>query len=349
MTTSPTLRPAVAKSLLWRTLYDQIFAQITAGDLADGTVLPTEMELCQKHAISRITVRRALGELEVRGLLRRLRGSGTVVVAPRSTVDSRLIHVVMTPMGHLLNDLHQALMIHLGALGCSHRTWGPEVADVAAIAAVPARGTIVVAWNCDVSAFTQQACLGRVVAIVPAAGPLAIGLPGIGIDVTEPYCHVLRQARAQGITSIIHLTYRHQSDNRSDLANLLMQACLEQSLSFSMCPRFDCGADVEFAEMRELLRITDKPVLLVCASDFIALCARKHVEAMQRQIPRDVSIIGMFDTPHSQAADLSTINVRPDDLVRGALNLIFNDRTSTAFTRIPGTVIIRGTGPLPIP
>ncbi len=55
---------------------------ILDGSLADNDVLPTERELASQYQISRMTVRKALRDLEVEGLLMRRQGSGTFV-APR--------------------------------------------------------------------------------------------------------------------------------------------------------------------------------------------------------------------------------------------------------------------------
>lgn len=53
---------------------------IAAGDYAPGTRLPTEFELAAELAVSRSTVRAAIKELAVRGLVRTEHGVGTFVV-----------------------------------------------------------------------------------------------------------------------------------------------------------------------------------------------------------------------------------------------------------------------------
>lgn len=67
-------------------LYEQvrrkILSEIEAGRLAEGSFLPPEFELCATYDVSRITLRRAVGELCAEGLLVRQQGRGTLV-APR--------------------------------------------------------------------------------------------------------------------------------------------------------------------------------------------------------------------------------------------------------------------------
>ncbi|RTL70216.1 MAG: GntR family transcriptional regulator [Hyphomicrobiales bacterium] len=65
------------------TLYMLLKEQILSGALASGARLPSEPSLSAEHAISRVTVRRALDALEAEGLIRRQAGAGTFVAARR--------------------------------------------------------------------------------------------------------------------------------------------------------------------------------------------------------------------------------------------------------------------------
>ena len=72
-------------------LYEQlvriIAGKISGGQLAAGKRLPTELDLAKDYAISRETVRQAIGILERRGLVVRRRAKGTFVATQRVSQD----------------------------------------------------------------------------------------------------------------------------------------------------------------------------------------------------------------------------------------------------------------------
>ena len=67
---------------LYLKLSESLAEQIIDGTLPDGTLLPSERELCQRHGISRTTVRQALKDLTQKGYIRAIHGKGTMVVRP---------------------------------------------------------------------------------------------------------------------------------------------------------------------------------------------------------------------------------------------------------------------------
>ena len=74
------------KSLpLYRDLANILRSAIADGTYAPGDLLPTELELCSIHKVSRHTARDALRLLSEEGLIARKRGAGTIVVASSVT------------------------------------------------------------------------------------------------------------------------------------------------------------------------------------------------------------------------------------------------------------------------
>jgi GntR family transcriptional regulator len=70
---------------LWAQLADRLRSAIGTGRISDR--FPSEHELVASYGVSRHTVRRAIGKLEVEGLLKRERGRGTFVNLPEFRQD----------------------------------------------------------------------------------------------------------------------------------------------------------------------------------------------------------------------------------------------------------------------
>ncbi|MCU6708664.1 GntR family transcriptional regulator [Paenibacillus sp. J5C_2022] len=64
---------------LYFNIQEQLLKQIESGVYKVGERLPTEAELCQIFSASRTTIRLALSELEVQGIVERIQGKGTFV------------------------------------------------------------------------------------------------------------------------------------------------------------------------------------------------------------------------------------------------------------------------------
>ncbi|TFZ05073.1 GntR family transcriptional regulator [Ramlibacter rhizophilus] len=71
--------PRVPGTSLHRQLFLVLRDRIVSGELPTGAALPKEEALCQQFGVSRITVRRALGDLAALGLVERRHGLGTFV------------------------------------------------------------------------------------------------------------------------------------------------------------------------------------------------------------------------------------------------------------------------------
>jgi DNA-binding GntR family transcriptional regulator len=72
-------------------LAQELLRGIGAGDYPLGSLLPTEAELCRRFAVSRITARAAVRELQSRGLVSRRAGIGTRIESTQ--VHERFVHV----------------------------------------------------------------------------------------------------------------------------------------------------------------------------------------------------------------------------------------------------------------
>jgi GntR family transcriptional regulator, arabinose operon transcriptional repressor len=79
--------PAATPSAIpkYRQVYEDLHTAIRTGSFQPGERLPSEAELGERYDTSRITVAKALKELQVQGLVSRRAGSGTHVLAPATS------------------------------------------------------------------------------------------------------------------------------------------------------------------------------------------------------------------------------------------------------------------------
>jgi GntR family transcriptional regulator, arabinose operon transcriptional repressor len=73
--------PFLSSIPMYRQIYEELHSAITSGDLQPGDRLPSEAELGKRYDTSRITVAKAVRELQLQGLVTRRAGSGTHVLA----------------------------------------------------------------------------------------------------------------------------------------------------------------------------------------------------------------------------------------------------------------------------
>lgn len=72
-------RDLINRQPFYAQIAEELMREIRMGRFPAGTLIPTEPELCRRFAVSRVTIRGALRELEVRGMINRRRGIGTRV------------------------------------------------------------------------------------------------------------------------------------------------------------------------------------------------------------------------------------------------------------------------------
>ncbi|MCH5286347.1 MAG: GntR family transcriptional regulator [Christensenellaceae bacterium] len=122
-------------SPLYRQLMQRLRADISGGVYPAHSRIPSEQELCETYGVSRVTVRKALGELTQEGLLKRQQGKGTFVCIPRLYSDLKDVnsfHAACRLMGcqpgaRLIHaQLVRAGEEDLGKLGCPD----PQVVEI---------------------------------------------------------------------------------------------------------------------------------------------------------------------------------------------------------------------------
>lgn len=103
----PLRTPAVggARKALTHQVADVLAERILSGELAEGSLLPSERQLGEMLEVSRTVVREGIKALESRGLVRIEHGRGTVVQEPQYGPLADALKALVRRRGHLIEDL----------------------------------------------------------------------------------------------------------------------------------------------------------------------------------------------------------------------------------------------------
>jgi len=218
-----TFAPAIDKALptpAYLQLFRALERAIEDGSLSAGQALPSERELAQRLALSRMTVRRAFEELERRGLVEQRQGSGTYVRGhPLEQVLDRVLGFTdearglgFRPTARLLasgevpadRDAAAALQVAVGApLVRIERLRGADDAPLAVQAADLAPHVAALSLEELERTGSLYRCLEAQFAIRPARARQAVGarLP------TAKECRLLQIGRDVPVLELERTTY----------------------------------------------------------------------------------------------------------------------------------------------
>ena len=101
----------MARTPVWKTIFETLRAEIVNGSFNAGDKLPTEKEFAQRFEVNRHTIRRALAELTQAGIIAVRRGSGAYVsegvidykIGPRTRFSQNVSDIGRTPSQRLLS------------------------------------------------------------------------------------------------------------------------------------------------------------------------------------------------------------------------------------------------------
>jgi len=113
----------------YRQILEDLRGDILSGSHREGDRLPSETELGDIYSVSRLTVQRALKELQVEGLVDRRAGSGTYVL-PRKQMKGHLFGLLIPGLGdtEIFEPICQG-MAKAGRSGGHSLLWGGDTTD----------------------------------------------------------------------------------------------------------------------------------------------------------------------------------------------------------------------------
>lgn len=341
---------------------------IREGDFSSGK-LPAESELMKRYKVGKITVYKALSLLVEKGLLVRVKGSGTFIKGcepgnKSERLNSRNVLVIMHTTGHVYSKLFDAIRRELSNAGLVTLSIDLDLAscDVRQKAHLT---TILNSGIHGVIIYGDAYWENPVMLNYPEIPTVFVGhydysgTPANGMGVFFDYeagvylatKHLLELGRRE-IVFFRH-TWRHtieiSDSHRFNHPIYQMETGYKKALSefgikrhrISSVLAEDVGFDLQ---LRGLLASGgDRPDGVVCMADSMASRIIAAAENMGVSIPGDLAVAGYYDTPwcRESRVPITSVSLGFDETAKSAVAKLLNSNAVSTPNLITPKLIVR--------
>jgi GntR family transcriptional regulator of arabinose operon len=298
----------------YQNIFDELRKEILSGKYTDGQKLPSEAALVKRFGASRITVGRAVRDLQQEGLVERRAGSGTY--ARRRTSDAGSSGL---SFGLLIPDLGRTEIFEPICQGMADALQGSEHALLWSNATSgDAAGSRQDQASQICRHFIGRKASGVFFAPFEALSPddhtnerILTALNEAGI----PTEHLIKL----GARRIVFLTYPRTAATVDERIAGYREALLMNDLPVepSLVQRLESEDNEGIRRVMEDL----KPDSFVCATDRTAGRLMHSLLALNRRVPEDVRIVGIDDIPYASLlpVPLTTVHQPCREIGRAAM------------------------------
>lgn len=299
-----------------------------------GSRIPSEPELASHFGVNRRTVRRALLDLERAGRLIRRQGQGTFVAEAGNR--SRDLLYIGDMEDHFFKE--RFLILHGQAQACGRRLFGvmPAAngnrdwkehlgAQIEQVAAVIVQGSY-----CDqVAPYLAKAGAKVALIVIGDSKPtMTVGRPMYYVltDLSRATTIGMEHLLSLGHRRIALLTLKEIGPAIIKTPSLGYEPMYRSSLlkhgicQWEMVLPIDTNIPMErndtFKQLKKALASKNRPTAFLCDMDYRARFLYNAAAELGLAIPRDISVVGVYDTPWCQAwtPELTSVNLGHEEL-----------------------------------
>ena len=345
------------------TLIQDIKYKVDNGVLGYGLRLPSTHEMAKTYGIAYPTAHKAMSNLVKLGYLHRRQGEGTYVaknVKPRT----RKVALAMRTKGHLFGEIAQKLFERL-----QEHNYSAEVIPLKSDHHITLSGLSNLRRTMEGNPHaivSEEHTDQKYLDLIKQA--LSSNLPVLWIMCSEPpqglSGHVVSCDYFEGFYGIG--SYLAELGHRR-IAVFALDECFSlhhpytrsisvlkerySGLEFLSVPSSDVTYEKPPSVIREVLCGVNRPTAVMCSLDIRAKLVLDVAKELGLRVPEDLSVTGFFDTPWSEAYNLTTVNVHVGEIADGIVYMLKeleNDVCDRVMHRIlikPELIIRLSTGP----
>ena len=313
--TGPALTPSIPK---YRQVYEELYSAIRTGSFQPGERLPSETELGERYNSSRITVAKALNELQLHGLVSRRAGSGTHVMAPavssghvfgllipdlgRTEIFEPICHGMMqSPLSkpHSLlwgHSMGEAVQQEKEAEHLCHRYVAQKVSGVffAPLEYTPDKDAV----NRRIVAALDRAGI-QVVLLDRCYAPYSMRSKYdlVGIDNRRAGFLITQHLLLHGVKRVAFIAKPLSAS--TVLARIAGYREALYAYGIPIQQNFVCRGDPDNPNFIQKVMKDCKPDAIVCANDFTAARVMAGLVSLGIRVPEEMRIVGIDDVKYS--------------------------------------------------
>jgi GntR family transcriptional regulator of arabinose operon len=331
-------RSPAAHGPRYRQIHEELHAAIQDGSLRPGDRLPSEAELGKRYNASRITVAKAVNELQLQGLVTRQPGSGTHVLAPASSMG-HVFGLLIPELGRSeifepicqgmmqspLSKPHSLLWGHSMPGGAEqeqdaeqlcHQYVAQKVSGVffAPLELTPAKDAV----NKRIVAALDRARIGMVLLDrCYAPYPTRSKYDLVGIDNRRAGFLITQHLLVHGAKRIAFVAMPLSASTVAARIAGYREALLAYGIGLQK--DMVCFGDPDDPDFIQKVLTEYGPDAIVGANDFTAARVMKELEKLGIRVPEDIRIVGIDDvkyarllpvpltTQHQNCADIGAV------------------------------------------
>ena len=357
-------RNMIAHKYKYQLIADCVKQEIKSGVFADG-ILPRDIELADRLNVSQGTVYSALSILAKEGIIKRVKGKGTFIANPDTTIfHSQQVGLIMTGSGDFFSPMYQEVMQclqkkKLFPLSISCSIQNDKLLDITVheniikkLFGTSLRGIIIDGLAYWIHPFIKDNSYRNVVFIHCYDAPGNIPGNAVLADYEKAIYMATSHLASMGHHKIILFTCHpgwfpvqdeshKQNQPWCQCDSGYLKAMQEHGLAQEQEIIHWVNESEDF--LRGVLSRPHRPTALVCVADSQAFHAIMLAISMGLKVPDDLAVTGMYNTPWCTRCPIpiTSVSFEEHEIARKAVEMIFNEEPSRQLIYIQPKLIIR--------
>ncbi len=338
----------------------KILSMISELNLKPGDRLMSEKKLAKLFGVNHLTLRGAYAELAEQGILDRRHGSGTYIKSTGTGEDeNRLFYhntaqaviIAMRDDPHFYSSLRNDIILELEksgmvpiVIGSERKLNNENMSKLLKFHSMGIKSLIIdqspsLDNQYNIQFLRSHGCDFEQVVRILGNQPLS-DLPGkmISGDYSEAYNNAISYLKELGHSKIGFFCGTLTEDNKAWSANrryveLYSQAMLNNFLTDGMKICTSSSVDTMRQASKELIEAGCSAIF--CDIDYRALIVLETAAEMGMKVPRDLSVIGFYDTPWAKHYNMTTFRFRNKEIAKSVVHYLdHSDSTKTVLNKI---------------